>query len=126
MDRLFHKRRNENVFKIKATTYEATLIINLMMEIVDNLRDMIVIASSKEKRRDYLSMRNTAMKLCKQFGIDLYDEEIHKMKPIEKELVELEEIYPIKKSSISEQFLKNKEETSIPDEVSKEEKIECL
>lgn len=119
------RKVKKRIYKIEASDYEITLIINLMIEIVDQIRDAIISAPSRDKRKDYISMRNTAMKLSSQFGIDLYSEELKNLKPVNRELEDLDDLYPINRddvisniNSVSSNIdIENKKETS---------EIECL
>lgn len=119
------RKVKKRIYKIEASDYEITLIINLMIEIVDQIRDAIISAPSRDKRKDYISMRNTAMKLSSQFGIDLYSEELKNLKPVNRELEDLDDLYPINRddvisniNSVSSNIdVENKKETS---------EIECL
>ena len=119
------RKVKKRIYKIEASDYEITLIINLMIEIVDQIRDAIISAPSRDKRIDYISMRNTAMKLSSQFGIDLYSEELKNLKPVNRELEDLDDLYPINRddvisniNSVSSNIdVENKKETS---------EIECL
>lgn len=119
------RKVKKRIYKIEASDYEITLIINLMIDIVDQIRDAIISAPSRDKRKDYISMRNTAMKLSSQFGIDLYSEELKNLKPVNRELEDLDDLYPINRddvisniNSVSSNIdVENKKETS---------EIECL
>ena len=119
------RKVKKRIYKIEASDYEITLIINLMIEIVDQIRDAIISAPSRDKRKDYISMRNTAMKLSSQFGIDLYSEELKNLKPVNRELEDLDDLYPINRDDVISNInsvsanidVENKKETS---------EIECL